>query len=157
MINEGLTVVSIREVLKDLSLYLGSNLITYERYHVPFQELEVREDIRYARISFYEQSDAITDRINDYRANLSLVSFAFDISVIRAYRNDNDSRGEAPSLNIRDAIIDWSKQVNAQTLTGNHLLAFGYSSSANIIRNNKFVNRTITFDAVKDLSVAQSS
>lgn len=146
---------SIKALLGDLEEYISSNLVSYERYHVPFEELEDR-NIRFARISLYEQNDSVTDQINDHRANLSVVNFAFDISVIRAYRKDNDTRGEEPLMDLRDLIIDWSKVVNAPAITNNYILAIGYQSSANIIRNNKFVSMTMNFDAIRDLQLLQS-
>jgi hypothetical protein len=156
MIRKGTRMNGIKALLGDLEDYISSNLVSYERYHVPFEELEDRKDIRFARISLYEQNDSVTDQINDYRANLSVVNFAFDISVIRAYRKDNDTRGEEPLMDLRDLIIDWSKVVNAPALTNNYILAIGYQASANIIRNNKFVNKTLIFDAIRDLHLPQS-
>jgi len=156
MIPKGFSMIHISSILDDLKQYIGSNLITYERYNVPYEEIETRKDIRFARIALYEQTDSVTDQVNDYRANLSLVSFAIDVSVIRAYRGDNDTRGEEPLLNLRDIIVEWSKQVDVPTLTNEYILAFGYNTSANIIRNDKFVSRTITFDAVKDLHKPQA-
>ena len=146
----------IKAILDNLKTYMDSNLILFERYHVPFEELETRKDIRFARIALYEMTDDVTDQINDHRANMSLVQFGIDISVVRAYRHDNDTRGEEPLLNIRDNIVEWSKQVDAPTLTDLFILAFGYSNSANIIRNDKFVSRTMTFEAVKDLHLDQA-
>lgn len=157
MIPQGTTMTHIKAILGDLDTYMNSNLILFERYHVPFEELETRKDIRFARVALYEMTDDVTDQINDHRANMSLVQFGIDISVIRAYRHDNDTRGEEPLLNIRDNIVQWSKQVDAPTLTNLFILALGYSNSANIIRNDKFVSRTMTFEAVKDLHLDQVS
>lgn len=156
MIPQGTTMTHIKAILDNLKTYMDSNLILFERYHVPFEELETRKDIRFARIALYEMTDDVTDQINDHRANMSLVQFGIDISVVRAYRHDNDTRGEEPLLNIRDNIVEWSKQVDAPTLTDLFILAFGYSNSANIIRNDKFVSRTMTFEAVKDLHLDQA-
>jgi len=156
MIRQGTTMNHIKALLGDLESYIDSNLVMYERYNVHYQELEDRKDIRFARISLYEQNDTVTDQINDHRANLSLVSFAIDISVIRAFRKDNDTRGEEPLYNIKDIIIDWSKQVSAPSLTNYYILAIGYQSSANIIRNDKFVSMTMNFDAIRDLHLPQS-
>ena len=153
--NEGLTMTHIKAILADLSAFIDNNMVLFERYHVPFEELETRKDIRFARIAMYEMTDDVTDQINDHRANMSLVRFGFDISVVRAYRKDNDTRGEEPLLNLRDWIVQWSKQVDAPTLTSNFILALGYQNSANIIRNDKYVSRTLTFDAVKDLQKDQ--
>lgn len=155
MIPQGTTMTHIKAILKDLETYMDSKLILFERYHVPFEDLEARPDIRFARIAIYEMTDDVTDKINDHRANLSLVQFGVDISVIRAYSKDNDTRGEEPLLNIRDNIVQWSKSVDAPTLTDLFILALGYTNSANIIRNDKFVSRTMTFDAVKDLHLDQ--
>lgn len=154
MIPDGFSMTHIKAILNNLEAYFGSNLITFERYHMPFEDIE-REKIRFARIALYEMTDDVTDQVNDHRANLSLVQFGIDISVIRAYSRDNDTRGEEPILNIRDNIVEWSKTVDAPTLTDNFILAFGYQNSANIIRLDKFVSRTMTFQAVKDLQKNQ--
>lgn len=151
----GTTMTHIKAILENLKTYMDNDLILFERYNIPFEELEDRKDIRFARIALYEMTDDVTDQINDHRANMSLVQFGIDISVIRAYRHDNDTRGEEPLLNIRDNIVEWSKAVVAPTLTSNYILALGYSNSANIIRNDKFVSRTMTFQGVKDLHLNQ--
>lgn len=151
----GTTMTHIKAILGNLKTYMDNDLILFERYNIPFEELEDRKDIRFARIALYEMTDDVTDQINDHRANMSLVQFGIDISVIRAYRHDNDTRGEEPLLNIRDNIVEWSKGVVAPTLTSNYILALGYSNSANIIRNDKFVSRTMTFQGVKDLHLNQ--
>lgn len=156
MIPQGYTMTHIKALLSNLQGFIDNGLITYERYHVPFEELESRKDIRFARIALYEMTDDVTDQINDHRANMSLVRFGLDISVVRAYRKDNDTRGEEPLLNLRDWVVQWSKSVDAPTLTDYFILAFGYQNSANIIRNDKYVSRTLAFEAVKDLQKNQT-
>ena len=153
--NDGKSIESIKAILNNLSEYLDNDLILFERYHVPFQELETRKDIRFARVALYEMTEDVTTQVDDKRANMSLVQFGLDISVVRAYRKDNDSRGEEPLLNIRDNVIEWSKQVSVPELSDNILLAMGYSLSTNIIRNDKFVNRSILFEAIKDVQKRQ--
>lgn len=148
---DGRTIEYIKAILDNLADFLDNPLITYERYHVPFEELETRKDIRFARVALYEMVDEVTTKVDDKRANMSLVQFGLDISVVRAYRKDNDTRGEEPLLNIRDNIIEWAKQVSVPELSDNILLAMGYSLSTNIIRNDKFVSRSLLFEATKDL------
>lgn len=145
------TTQSILALSDSLREYLNNPLILVERYHTPYEDLEDRKDIRYARVSFYEQNESITDQINDYRANLAFTNFGVDISVIRAYSKDNDTRGEIPLLDIRDEIIKWANQVSAPSLTDNFILAIGYQSTANPVRNRKFVNCTMNFEAIKDI------
>ena len=77
MIPDGFSMTHIKAILNNLETYFGSNLITFERYHMPFEDIE-KEKIRFARVALYEMTDDVTDQVNDHRANLSLVQFGID-------------------------------------------------------------------------------
>jgi hypothetical protein len=130
--------------------------ILFERYAVPFTELEDRKDIRFARIAFYEDAETTTETVNDKRAHLSSQIYGLDISVIRAYMKDNATRGEIPLMNIRDKIVDWARTINVQFVSGNYLYTLTYTGASPIFRNDKFVSRTLTFTAIRDLYKEQN-
>jgi hypothetical protein len=125
--------------------------ILFERYAQPFVEIEERPDIRFARIALYEDAETTTETVNDARAHFSEQLYGLDISVIRAYSKDNETRGELPLLALRDKIVDWAQRVNVQVLTNNYLYTFTYSGASPIVRDDKFVSRTLTFTARRDL------
>jgi hypothetical protein len=152
----GRTAWSIDKITNSLKAYMNDGVparetILFEQYHVPFAELEPRTDIRFARIAVYEQNEQVTDQINDWRADMSIVNIGIDISVIRAYSKDNHTRGETPLLNLKDEMIEWAKTVQVAGITDAYLLALGFGSGADAIRNDKFVSRTFTFQAKRDL------
>lgn len=131
--------------------------ILFERYAQPFNEIEERQDIRFARIALYEDAETTVETVNDARAHFSEQVYGLDISVIRAYTKDNETRGELPLLALRDKIVDWARVFNVQVLTNNYLYTFTYSGASPIIRDDKFVSRTLTFTARRDLYKPQKT
>lgn len=129
--------------------------ILFERYALPFVELEDRPDIRFARIAMYEDTESTTERVNDGRAHFSEQTYGIDISVIRAYSKDNETRGEIPLLGLRDKIVDWAGIINTQAVTENYLYTFTYIGASPLVRDDKFVSRTLTFTAIRDLHKPQ--
>jgi hypothetical protein len=147
----------ITDVLYSLKAYMDDPTVLFEAYRANPGDLEAgRQDIRRGRVGLYEQTEAVTDRVDPRYANLSSVSYGIDISVRRAYINDDASRGELPLLDLKDKIIDWAGQVDAGLVTDTRIYTFGYDGSGSISRNDIFVNMTLNFTAIKDLSTTQS-
>lgn len=144
-------------LIKDLKAYVNDTTILIEAYRANLDDLETsHKDIVRARMGLYEQSEDVTDAVGANVANLSVVTYGIDVSVKRAYINDNASRGELPLLDIKDTIIDWSAQLNAGLITDNRIYTFAYVGSNAIIRNAVFVTMTMNFAAIKDLSTIQN-
>jgi hypothetical protein len=147
----------ITDVLYSLKTYINDPTILFEPYRANPGDLEAgRQDIRRARVGLYEQTESVTDRVDPRYANLSSVSYGIDISLRRAYINDDASRGELPLLDIKDMIIDWAGQVDAGLETDTRIYTFGYDGSGTISRNDIFVTITLNFTAIKDLTNTQS-
>lgn len=147
----------ITDVLFSLKTYINEPTILFEPYRANLNDLEAgRQDIRRARVGLYEQTESVTDRVDPRYANLSSVSYGIDISLRRAYINDDASRGELPLLDIKDMIIDWAGQVDAGLETDTRIYTFGYDGSGTISRNDIFVTITLNFTAIKDLTNTQS-
>lgn len=147
----------ITDVLYSLKTYINEPTILFEPYRANLNDLEAgRQDIRRARVGLYEQTESVTDRVDPRYANLSSVSYGIDISLRRAYINDDASRGELPLLDIKDMIIDWAGQVDAGLETDTRIYTFGYDGSGTISRNDIFVTITLNFTAIKDLTNTQS-
>ena len=147
----------ITNILASIKAYVDDPTVLCEPYRANTSDLEAgRQDIRRARIGLYEQTETVTDRVDPRYANLSTVSYGIDISVRRAYINDDASRGELPLLDLKDKIIDWAGQVDAGLVTDTRIYTFGYDGSGTIVRNDIFVNMTLNFTAIKDLSTTQS-
>jgi hypothetical protein len=129
--------------------------ILFERYAIPFVELEDRPDIRFARMAIYEDAETTTETVDGGRAHLSEQLYGLDISVIRAYSKDNADRGELPLMTLKDKVVEWAKAVNVQILSNNYIYTLTYSGGSPIFRNDKFVSRTLTFTAKRDLYKSQ--
>ena len=145
-------------LMKDLIGYLKENFIQSKRQHifeqfygVPFFDLEPDKRIKFARIALYEQPEAVDLFVNDQRANLSDQAYNIDISVVRAYIHDDHTRGEFPLMALKDAIVDWSKQVDASLLTNGYIYTFGYTGTDILERNERLVSRSLLFTARRDL------
>jgi hypothetical protein len=148
---------TITTILADIKEYVDDQTVLFEPYRANPGDMEAgRQDIRRGRVGLYEQTEAVTDRVDPRYANLSTVSYGIDISVRRAYINDDASRGELPLLDLKDKIIDWAGQVDAGLVTDTRIYTFGYDGSGTIVRNDIFVSMTLNFTAIKDLSTTQS-
>jgi len=151
--------VEIVEVLmKDLLKYLYANIqgvpnrfIFHQFFGVPFFELETDKRIQFARVALYEQPEVVDLFVDDHRANLSDQAYHIDLSVVRAYTKDDHTRGEFPLMMLKDAIVDWSKQVDASQLTNGYIYTFGYTGTDIMERNERLVSRSLIFTARRDL------
>jgi hypothetical protein len=144
-------------LMQDLKTYIGDTTVLLEPYRANLNDLETkRQDITRARVGFYEQAETVTDAVDPGYANLSTMAYGLDISVRRAYVNDDASRGELPLLDLKDKIIDWASRLDAGAITDNRVFTFSYIGSNTIIRNDIFVTMTLNFTAIKDLSTTQN-
>jgi hypothetical protein len=144
-------------IMQSMKAYVNDRTVLFEPYRANLSDLESsRKDIARARIGIYEQTELTTDRVDARYANLSTVTYGVDISVKRAYINDDASRGELPLLDLKDKIIDWASQIDAGAVTDNRIFTFSYVGSNSIIRNDIFVTMTLNFTAIKDLSTTQT-
>ena len=145
----------ISDVLDDLKSYINDSRVLFEQYGQLISEIELRKDIIYARVALYEIEEMVTQSVDADRANLSVTQYGIDISVVRAYSKDNHTRGESILLDLKDKIIEWSKIVDVATITQSHIMTFGYKNSSTIIRNDRFVTRTLRFHSIRDLHKPQ--
>lgn len=136
---------------------MNDPLILFERYRVPANELEVRQDIKRARVAMYEVNETVTTRTDAYHANLSNQRYGMDITVPRGYAKNDASRGELPLLDIRDKIVDWAGQVDAGSVTNSGIFTYGYESSGGITRLPKNVTMTLNFISIRDLQPSQTN
>lgn len=142
----------VTQLKSSLDTALNDSQVLFELYQQPYEEIEVRKDIRKARIAIYELPETTDIFVDAGRANLSTQQYGIDINVIRAYAKDNSSRGELLLYDYRDKILDWARDtLNVSSITNAYLYTFRYTSSGAIIRNNRFVSRTLFFDAQRDI------
>lgn len=130
--------------------------VLIEYYEQPLIDIESRKDISYARVSFSENTEDVTDYISSQIANMSIQLYTVQVSVVRAYSKDNHARGEFQVNNIRDILIDWAKQTNYSNITNAYIYTFGYAGSSAYNRNERFVTRTFTFSSMRDLHKPQT-
>jgi hypothetical protein len=137
--------------------YLYEPYVTYEVYRQNVQDIESRADIRDARISIYEITESPQTRVDQYRNDLMQAGYGIDISVIKAYMNNNAQDAELRLLDLKDKIIDWINQLNIATLTNSYLYYFSYNAQTGITRNTKFVTMTLSIIAQRDYSKIQNT
>jgi len=147
----------IDSMAESLSLFLGDPMLLFERYRQAPNEIEARQDIKKGRIALYELDERVTTQTDAYRPNLSNQRYAIDINVPRGYAKSDASRGELPLLDIRDKVLDWSKQVDAGAVTSEGIFTFGYESSGGITRGTKYVSMTLIFQTIRDLAPSQTN
>jgi hypothetical protein len=146
----------ITAMIANLKDHIDDRTVLFEGYRVPPIDLESRTDIPRARIAIYETSEAVTEKGGPEYATLSRQRYGMDISVVRAYNRDDATRGEYPLMDIRDSIVDWASSLDAGFLTDNRIFTFGYDGSVGITRNDKYVTMTLSFSAIRDLSITQT-
>lgn len=146
----------LEQIGANLASYLNDPLIKIEFFSVPFTELEIRGDIRYARIAIYEQPETTTSSVDADVAVNSNQRYGMDISVVRAYKQNDSSRGEFPLGDVRDRIIDWARTFDAALATDAYIYTFGYKGNTALVRESKYVSRTLNFSAIRDLHKPQS-
>jgi hypothetical protein len=137
--------------------YLYEPYVTYEVYRQNIQDIESRADIRDARIAIYEITESPVTRVDQYRNDLMQAGYGIDISVIKAYMNNNAQDAELRLLDLKDKIIDWINQLNIATLTNSYLYYFSYNAQTGITRNTKFVTMTLSIIAQRDYSKIQNT
>lgn len=139
--------------LKD---YIGNKKVLFENYTQEFAEMDSRKEIVFARVALFEETESVSVQVDDGRANLSTQLYGIDISIVRGYKRDDHTRGEFPLNDLKDKIIEWSKQVNASALTNGYIYTFSYSGSTQYVRENRMVHRTLTFSSIRDLHKNQT-
>lgn len=129
--------------------------IIFERYEMPFVDVEERQDIKFARISMYEDAETTTELVNDSRAHFSEQTYGLDINVVRAYAKTNAIKAELPVYVLRDMIVDWARNVNIQLVTSDYIYTITYIGASPITRDDRYASRTLTFTARRDLHKPQ--
>ncbi len=147
----------IQALSENLRIYLADPLVIIERYRVPANELEARQDIKKARIALYELDERVTVQVDAARANLSDQRYGIDLTYVRGYAKNDASRGELPLVDLRDRVLDWAQQVDAGGLTDSAIFTFGYQGAGGITRGDRMVTMTMTFVSLRDLSITQST
>ena len=143
---------------ESLKAYLAPHWpeIVYERYRVNLATLEQAKgyDIR---IGMYEADSSGLLYVSDWRANQAQTGYGIEISVSKAYFNDDAAVAELQALDIRDHIIEWAKETDFAAMTGAYLNYFSYRGHSGFTRNPVFVTVTMSILAQKDLYKDQTA
>lgn len=119
------------------------------------EDLEPRQNISRARVAIYSDIETEVTKIGAEKPADSRQQFGIDISVVRGYRNDDGSKGELPALDIKDAVIEWIKQLDANDVSEGNIHSFGYDSGTGFIRRKRFVTLTLNCSGQADLHMTQ--
>ena len=147
----------LNKIADNIEAYLNQPYVAYERYRQNLQDVEQRNDIRDARVAIYEVTEQPLTRVDVWRNDLMQTTYGIDISVVKAYMNDNAQDAELRLLDLKDMIIDWVNQVNIANLTNSYLYYFAYNTQNGITRNTKYVTCTLSFLAQRDYSKKQNT
>ena len=147
----------LNKIADNIEAYLNQPYVVYERYRQNLQDVEQRNDIRDARVAIYEVTEQPLTRVDVWRYDLMQTTYGIDISVVKAYMNDNAQDAELRLLDLKDMIIDWVNQVNIANLTNSYLYYFAYNTQNGITRNTKYVTCTLSFLAQRDYSKKQNT
>jgi hypothetical protein len=131
--------------------------IIYEGFRLDTSSLELRQDVPRIRVALYEQNETVTTAVGAYKPADSDQRYSIDISVVKAYRNDKARNAEYELYDMKDDVIQWSKDVDAGAVTNSYIVSFGYDGSSRMIRDNKYVTQTLNFSSKKDLVITQNS
>lgn len=131
--------------------------IIYEHYRELPEDLENRNTITQARIAIFHEAEESIVRHGAEKPADSRQRLGLDINVLRAYRGDTDAYGELPALDIRDAVVDWAKQVDAFATTGGGMNSLAYDGAAGFIRRKRYITLTLRLSGLRDLLQKQIS
>lgn len=147
----------IESLLSNMSNVINTNSYVYEGFRLETSDLELRQDIKDVRIALYEQNETVTTSVGAYKPADSDQRYSIDISVIKAYRNDKAKNAEFVLYDVKDNVVEWSKGVDAGTVTNSYIVSFGYDGSSRMIRDNRYITQTLNFSSKKDLIITQNS
>lgn len=142
----------ISTLLTNLESYIDDATVLFESYMEAPEELEARQDIPRARIALYHEAEAEIIKVQAEKPADSRQRYGIDISVLKAYRKDDGSRGELPVLDLRDEVIQWVKGVDAFHVTQGHLHTLGYEGARALLRRKRYVTITMIFSGFRDLA-----
>jgi len=144
-------------LIADLETYIGDSDVMYEKYKELPGDLEARQITVKARIAMYLDNE---DDIIKYGAEKPADSrqrIGIDISVVRAYRNDNADNSELVAADLKDATIDWIKQLDAGLVTGNAIDSFGYDGASGFTRKKRYITLTMNCSGQRSLYETQAT
>lgn len=143
----------IKTLLADLQKSISSADITYEAYRELPDDLEARQ--LGIRIALFADNEDTVVRVGAFRASDSIQRYGIDISIDRAYRHDDQTHGEYPALNLKDAVIDWLRVVDAFNVTGGALNSIGYDGSSGFVRRKRYITLSLRISGQRDLLTTQ--
>lgn len=146
----------IDRVLTSLETELNDSLVLFEKHRQSPEEINQRQDARKGIIIMYDTGESSEVMVADRRANMGKIMYAIDINIHRAYRYDKANRGEDILYQFRDKIIDWARDsLDVANLTGGHIYTFSFVSASANVRYDRFVNKILYFEAIRDLNKQQ--
>ena len=140
----------IQTLLADLKSYIDDKTVIFETYMERATDLEPRQDIPRARIALYHGVENVTVKVGAEKPADSRQAYHVQISVLKAYRGDDGSKGELPCLELRDKVVGWSIGLEPRSVTG-EIFTLSYDSSSAFFRDKRYVTLTLNFTAFRKL------
>lgn len=140
-----------------IETYVDDDRYIVEAFAQNTADVEERQDIPIARIAIYEAQESTIEEKGRGRPTMSLQNYSVDISVVRAYRGDKSDEADYWMLDVMDLIKEWVKEVDSASITNGALYNLRYLSSTDAVRNERYVNRTMTLQGKRDLFFDQKN
>ncbi len=140
----------IETLLADLKTYVNDKTVLFESYMERSSDLEPRQDIPRARIALYSGVEGQIIKTGAGKPADSTQSYHVQISVLKAYRGDDGSKGELPCLVLKDKVLQWSIEVEPKGIT-DELYTFSYEGSTAFFRDKRYVTLTLNFTGFRKI------
>lgn len=144
-------------LVADMEASINDDHVVWEKYREMPEDLEPRQDISSLRVALYNESESDITKVGAEKPADSRQQYSIDISILRAYRNDNADNYELVALDMKDEIIDWIKSVDAYEVTSGAISSFGYDGATSFLRRNRFATMTLRCSGQKNLTDPQST
>lgn len=143
--------------VENLKTTINQPDIVYEKYRELPEDLEPRQDIKRLRVALYVSSEDDITKVGAEKPGDSRQSYSMDISVVRAYRGEKAENHELVALDLKDAVVDWVKDLDAYTVSNGSISSFGYDGATEFTRRKRYATMTLRFSGQKDLIIQQST
>ncbi len=139
----------IEKLKTNLESAIDDNTVIFETYRELPEDLEIRTNIPRARVAIYQGAVNVVTKVGPEKPADARQIYRVDVSVLKAYRADDGTKGEMPALDLVDDVVDWIINLVPHTVTEGELYTLGYDSSTDFFRNKKYVTITINLSGMR--------
>jgi hypothetical protein len=138
------------------SFLTGEAGVVVEGFFIEAGRLEAEGDLNgykipRARVSIFEDGDdpnIVVDRMNTMDV---IQRYAVEINYVVGYKEDIQTNVELPMYDLKDKMIEWARNTDIYTVSGQLVYYLQYTGSASSIRNVRFVTIRLNFEGRRNL------